>query len=860
MRQKKGVRKLSTRTAPGSAGGLGSAAINRVPNPRQSRGLSIQTAVHTHKIHWRLLTLCCTLTAVIPCSIDAKAASPNLSYVSPPGVQRGHEHVLTVSGARLADVEEALLYQKGVTVKKVEPVDAANAKVTVEVAPDCRLGEQLIQLRTRSGVSDYRSFFVGALPSVDEKEPNSSFDEPQPIELNHTVAGILQNEDADYYRIHATKGQRISVEVEAIRLGQAYFDPFLAILDKDRFELASVDDTVLAKQDCFLSVVIPEDGEYTVLVRETSYRGADNCRYRVHIGNFPRPTVAYPAGGKRGEQVKVQFLGDGSGSIERDIVVPADPKALHEQVVQDDHGVTPSAVPFRHFSDGNVMEMEPNDAFEASTAAELPLALNGRLEKAADVDFFKLVAKKGQVWEVECYARRIGSPVDPVVTIYNAAKAGVVGADDARGQDSYMRFAVPEDGEYYVRVSDHLGQGGETYVYRVEMTPVAPSLKLGIPRIDRYSQTRQTIVVPRGNRYGTLIMATRADFGGPIELSSQGVIPGVTMKAQPMHPSMTLMPVVFEAAADAPIDGDLVDLRGKLADPNQPNVAIEGGFENNADFVLGEPNNAVYISGIADKVPIVVAKEVPFKLEIVQPKVPLVRSGTMNLKVVVHRDQGFDAPIYVQFPFVPPGVGAAGAINIDKGQTEGLYPLNANGDAAIGKWPMIAIGAAEIDGQAWVSSQLADLDIADRYVSFEVKRAACDQGQVAQVPCVITHNTPFEGNAKAELLGLPPGATADPLEFKHDTAELIFQVKTTDGTPVGSHKSLFCQVSITQNGEPIVGSVGASELQVNAPPAAAPTPPPEAAKPAEPAAAPPKPLSRLEQLRAKVLSEAEKKP
>lgn len=809
--------------------------------------------------HYRLLTACiATTVAILTSEIDA--ASPQLSYVLPPGVQRGHEHVLTLTGARLADVEEALLYQAGITVKKVEPVDAANVRITVDVAPDCRLGEQLIQLRTRSGVSDYRSFFVGALPSVDEKEPNSSFEEPQPVELNHTVAGVLQNEDADYFKIKAVKGQRLSVEVEGIRLGQAFFDPFLAILDKNRFELASVDDTVLAKQDCFLSVVIPEDGEYTILVRETSYRGADNCRYRLHVGNFPRPTVAYPAGGKRGEQLKVQFLGDGAGPIERDVLVTADPKASHEQIVQDEQGVTPSAVPFRHFSEGNVMETEPNDAFETSTVAELPLALNGRLEKNGDVDFFKLTAKKGQVWEVECYARRIGSQVDPVVNIYKADKANILGADDARGQDSYMRWAVPEDGEYYVRINDHLGQGGEAYVYRVEMTPVTPTLKLGIPRVDRYSQTRQTIVVPRGNRYATLILGTRTDFGGPIELNSQGVIPGVTMTTRPMHPSMTLVPVVFEAAADAPIDGDLVDLRGKLADVNQPNLAVEGGFENYADFVNGEPNAAVYVSGIANKVPIVVAKEVPFHLEIVQPKVPLVRSGTMNLKVIVKRDEGFDAPIYVQFPFTPPGVGASGAITIEKGVNEGLYPLNANGDAMIGKWPMIVIGAAEIDGQAWVSSQLADLDIADRYVSFDVKRAACDQSQVAQVLCVITHNTPFEGNAKAELLGLPPGATADPVEFTHGTAEIAFQVKTTEGTPVGSHKSLFCQVSITQNGEPIVGTVGASELQVNAPPAAAPAPPTEAAKPAEPAAAPPKPLSRLEQLRAKVIPPAEKQP
>jgi hypothetical protein len=791
----------------------------------------------------------------------ARAASPQLSYVLPPGVQRGHEHVLAFTGARLKDAEEALFYSTGITAKKLEVVDPQNVRVTVDVAPDCRLGEHIVQLRTHTGLSDYRSIFVGALPAVDEKEPNNSFDQPQPIELNVTVAGVLQNEDADYYRIRATKGQRISVEIDGIRLGQAYFDPFIAILDKDRFELAAVDDTVLLKQDGHLSVVIPEDGDYTVLVRESSYRGADNCRYRLHVGNFPRPSVAYPAGGKRGEQLKVQFLGDASGPIERQITVPADPKVSADQFVDDGQAITPSAVPFRAFTDGNVLETEPNDAFESATQAELPLALNGLLEKAGDVDFFKFSAKKGQVWEIECYARRIGSPVDPVIYIYKADKNTLAGVDDARGQDSYVRWQVPEDGDYYIRVADHLGQGGPTYVYRVELAPVTPSLKMGIPRIDRYSQTRQTVVVPRGNRYGTLILATRADVGGPIELLPQNLIPGVTMTAQPMHPSMTLVPVVFDATADAPIDGDLIDFRAKLADPKQP--PLEGGFENVADFVLGEPNNAVYIPGTVQKLAMAVGEKVPYRVEIVQPKVPLVRAGTMNLKVLVQRDAGFDAPLTVLFPFNPPGVGSAGAITIDKGQSEGLYPLNANGDAMIGKWPMIAIGAADIDGQAWVSSQLADLEIAERYVIFDMKRAACDKGQPTQVQCIIAHNTPFEGNAKAELLGLPPGTTADPMEFNKDTKELLFQVKTTKDTPAGSHKSLFCQVTITQNGEPIVSTVGGTELQVNEPPAAPATPAPAAAAPAAvpPAAAPAaKPLSRLEQLRAKVLQPEAKKP
>jgi hypothetical protein len=58
-----------------------------------------------------------------------------------------------------------------------------------------------------------------------------------------------------------------------------------------------------------------------------------------------------------------------------------------------------------------------------------------------------------------------------------------------------------------------------------------------------------------------------------------------------------------------------------------------------------------------------------------------------------------------------------------------------------------------------------------------------------------------------------------------------------------------------------VGTVGTTELQVNEPPAAAPAAATkaEAAKPATPPPAA-KPLSRLEQLRAKARQQDEKKP
>ena len=150
---------------------------------------------------------------------------------------------------------------------------------------------------------------------MEEKEPNNEFLTPQKIPLNCTVHGVANNEDVDYFAVEAKKGQRISVEIEGMRLGTTFFDPYIAILDSKRFELATSDDTALLKQDGCLSIVAPADGTYIVMVRETSYRGNGACQYRLHVGTFPRPMAVVPAGGKLGEEVELRFIGDATGEI-----------------------------------------------------------------------------------------------------------------------------------------------------------------------------------------------------------------------------------------------------------------------------------------------------------------------------------------------------------------------------------------------------------------------------------------------------------------------------------------------------------------------------------------------------------------
>ena len=794
-------------------------------------------------------------TAAVVCLIPAlssRAASPSLGSITPRGIQRGTEGVLSFNGGQLADAAEILFYYPGIKVTKLEP-SGGNVKVHVKIAPDCRLGEHVAQVRTKSGISDFRTFYVGALPVVAEKEPNSDFAAPQKIKLNVTVHGVVQNEDVDYYLVEAKKGQRIAAEIEGMRLGTTMFDPYVAILNSKRFELAAADDTPLVKQDAAVSAVAPEDGTYVIEVRESAYGGNGSCQYCLHVGTFPRPTAVYPAGGKIGEETEVRFLGDAAGEIAVKVKLPGEAVDEYGLFATDAGGIAPSHNPFRLNEHGNAMEVEPNNDFKQATPAKLPLAFNGIIEKPGDIDCFKFQAKKGQVFEVECYARRIRSALDPVMNLYYADGRGIAGSDDSRGPDSYFRFSVPADGEYIIRVTDHLGRGGSDFVYRVEFAPVKTKLTLGIPRVARYSQSRQRIFVARGNRFGTLISAGRANFGGELILDTKDLPKGITMVADPMPANMSTMPVVFEAAADAPIAGKLVDFTARHADPKQK---ISGGFFNRADFVISGPGQSLYRWRDVNRLAIAVVEELPFRLEIVEPKVPLVRNGSMQLKIVVHRKKGFDAAINVQLPFRPPGVGAASSVNIAKGKNEVLYPLNANSGAHIKKWKIYALGSANVNGTAWVSSQLATLEITAAYVQLAMQRASVEQGKETEVYCKVTHSRPFEGVAIVRLLGLPNKVSAVELKLTKDVKELVFKVKTDKASPAGNHKNVFCQVVITENGEPVVHRrVGGTELRIDKPlppPKNKPKPKPkpkQVAKKAPAKKAPPKRLTRLEKLR-----------
>ena len=787
--------------------------------------------------------------AVLAIASSLNAASPNLGGIAPRGWQRGTEVELTFTGARLTDAKELLFYRKGIETTKMTVVSDTQLKAMVKISPEAGLGEYGIRVRTATGISELRTFYVGALPVIDEKEPNSEFATPQKIAMNVTVHGVANNEDADYFLVEAKKGERISAEVEGMRLGTIVFDPFVAIFNMKRFELSARDDSPLTGQDCFASIVAPEDGQYVVLVRESAYGGNGNAKYRLHVGNFPRPTGVFPTGGKAGEEIEVTYLGDPAGPIKQKIKLPAALDPDFRIFPQDAKGICPSGIRFGLSNFPNSFEVEPNDTPDKATVVNFPSSFNGIIEKNGDVDCFRFKGVKGQVVDIRCAARKNGSPLDPVMTLAIAGGANVVTNDDSGGTDSYFRTTL-DDKEYILTVSDHLKKGGFDYTYRVNFSPVQGNTLVAIPKVAQYSQDRQTISVPKGNRFATLMTVQRRDIAGDLKLIAEKLPPGVTVSVDEVSTGIDSFAVVFEATKDAPVAGSLTEIKALPADPK---LACNTEFNTNAELTFGNPGQSIYWRYNMPTLGVAVTEESPFSIQVVEPKVPLVQNGSMNLKVVVQRKEGFKGPITVIPVYSPPGVGTIAAITIPENQNEGLFAINANGGARIKNWKTALLANATTPtGVVWASSQLFNLEIAAPFITASIERSAIEQGKTSEILCKIKQTTPFEGKAQLQLIGLPLKVTAAPVEIDSNTKEILVKVEIDKTSPVGQHKNIVCSAVITKNGEPITHTLGRTEIRIDVPAApkvvaTAPATPGTPAVVAAPVAE--KRLTRLEKLR-----------
>ena len=438
-------------------------------------------------------------------------------------------------GARLTDALELLFYspglQSGSSTSRI-----TKFKTTVKIAADCKLGEHAFRVRTASGVSELKRF--GSALAGGRREGAE-----QRIRQAAANPAQLHGPRHDHERgrrlfsVDAKKGQRISVEIEGLRVATErrgnLFDPYIAILDAKRFELATSDDTLLLKQDGCLSIVVPADGKYVIQVRE-SPTGQRRMPLSATRGHVPTADGDIPAGGKPGDEVEVHFLGDPAGPIKKKIKLPAEREPRFIIHAEDAGGISPSGLPFRVTDLPSVVEASRTTRWRQRPRAQFPGAFNGIIDKPGDIDFYRFPAKKG---------RSSTFTVTPADSARRWTRCCTFTASRRRlgrqrrqpgSPDSYVRFSVPADGEYLLSVTDHLKKGGPTYVYRVESTPVQPRVDVAVPVVLALSTGTAVGDRAQGQPLCDAGHHQQGRLGRRLALHANGLPAGVKMTAEPM--------------------------------------------------------------------------------------------------------------------------------------------------------------------------------------------------------------------------------------------------------------------------------------------------------------------------------------
>ncbi|MFM8890112.1 MAG: PPC domain-containing protein, partial [Planctomycetia bacterium] len=611
----------------------------------------------------------------------------SVDRVEPGGGSRGTEVEIALSGRELTDPQQLWFENGGIEVVSLTGVDDKRAKATIRIPADCPLGPHRMRLRTKQGLSDLRTFRVGQWPQTQEQEPNNDpatapeAASPPPVGTARTIGGVVKGEDVDCFPVQARKGERIAVAIDAIRLDQEMFDPFLEIVDGRGFVLASCDDHPLLGQDAMLAVVAPEDGTYTIRVRESAYGGNEGCVYLLHVGRFPVPHVAWPPGGQPGQELEVEWLGDPAGPFRSKVTVPAgvDHDGLAEVRPVVDGIPAATGVPLKVSPHAPAVVQDPNDEPKQAVTIVAPAAVIGRMDVADDVDWVRVEAPKGSAWQVKAWGRRLGSPIDLVVAVHRdtAKRERITSNDDAAGPDSVVRVTTPDEGSFLLRVNDHLRRGGAEFIYWIELEPVAAGVALSVPPGRTNTQDRLVAAVPRGNRMALVFNASRSDVDAALEVGFEGLPSGVRATSPQAVAKAAGTFAVFEAAADAPEISALAGVTATTVATAEAGARPVGGLRQTTELVFGQPNNATYRTSVSDRLPVAVIGESPIRVDVDPPVTPLVRRGSMELRVRIVRAEGFTGKVRLGFPFKPPGIGAPSIVEIGEKETEAVYQLNA---------------------------------------------------------------------------------------------------------------------------------------------------------------------------------------
>lgn len=642
----------------------------------------------------------------------------NIGYVNPAGVQRGTTTTITIGGQSIATAKAVTVSGEGVTAKVIPPTAqeqqsnkkkrgkkvisdednmqiAQTLKVEITVAEGAEIGIRDLRVIGANGAGSNRLYFeVGHYADFVEGEPNNILADANhidklPVSINgfvekSLVAKSMMSEGdgrevggKDWFSFDAKRGETIVANVKARTfvpfLADAvpgWFQSVVSLYDDEGAEVAFCDDFMLSV-DPTLIYTVERTGRYYLKIHDSIYRGREDFVYRIDLGVIPFVTSIFPLGGERGKSTAVEVRGVNLGKKPRMSVNPADDadERMRVRYSQPKLGAS-NEIYFQTQSGLNECIIDESKT-PANSAQEAILiaaddVINAKIDQPLDVDWYAVDVKEKGGYLLELKGRRLGSPIDAKLTIYNPQGKKLKEFDDTTDpSEGFMtHHADPEGlyrffgvGRFHIRVSETQSKGGEEYGYRLRVAPVDPAFNL---RIEPSSLS----VAQGGVGLLTMYVERKYNFNGEIDLDFEGLPEGFEVSQTKIGKGAKQARIAIIAPMDAPTQRLDLKIKGRVGEVSKDALPVEAMMQ------------AFYITHLlpTSEFRFDVTEAAPFTLRLESVdggELQLLEDEVVPIKVVVDRKDGYAEPIQIAKKIMGRGM-AFESITIPGDQSEGL--------------------------------------------------------------------------------------------------------------------------------------------------------------------------------------------
>jgi hypothetical protein len=428
---------------------------------------------------------------LLPLLVTAASAQPVITHTTPMAVARGKKSQITFHGSGL---KGEMTWSQNNLGAVFEPGQGDSVICQVDIPADFSKQIFPVRIATSSGISSPILIFIDDLPTIQIDNRARKMELAQAITPPVAVEGTATEAMRHYLKFTGHKGQRISVDAVAGRLGSR-FDPLIRLWDEHYNELMVGDDDRSSGPDARFTMTLPADGEYFLEVRDAFLDGSPQHRFRLRVGDFATTPPPFP-------------------------------------------------LPFARPRLPAIVEAEPNEAWSEATRFSWPVTLNGRFDRLKDRDVYQFAARKGDRVMARSRTRSLRSACDASLRIAKADGTKLADSKNDAADEASVDATIPEDGNYLLIVEELAGEGGPGMAYRVDIEPYGGvSLSCEVEKID----------IAAGGQAEVKVTAVRRDYKGQIALSVEGGPPGIGVSNDVIKEGQNDVQLRIRMPVDAPV-------------------------------------------------------------------------------------------------------------------------------------------------------------------------------------------------------------------------------------------------------------------------------------------------------------------